>query len=371
MTIRERIHSVYHGETPDVVPFMLDLSHWFYHREQRPWDLSIAYEEPERDLIDFHREVGAGFYMPNLAGFFETSFPDDVKVTTVKSEDGTRIMWSYETPLGTLTRVRHWEEQNYAWGIADWAVKTQDELAALGYALSQRQYTPLWERFRAWDDYAGDVGVVYITAGYSAMGHLLNYWMGVEGTLCATMEWPEEVRTFVDSVNANFLECIDLLAQSPADIVCLGDNFSSDIQPPHFFAEWSRPFYQEAIARLHAAGKQVAVHIDGRLRGAVQMFSDIGADCADAVTPGMPGDLTPKECRAEAGPNMVLSGGVPPNLWSPDVDIETFKAAVLRWLDLREKSPRLIANAGDQVPPGAEEGRIHIMRDLVEKHGRF
>lgn len=25
----------------------------------------------------------------------------------------------------------------------------------------------------------------------------------------------------------------------------------------------------------------------------------------------------------------------------------------------------------DQVPPGAEEDRIHIMRDLVEKHGRY
>ena len=41
-------------------------------------------------------------------------------------------------------------------------------------------YAPLWDRYQAWVDDVGDMGVVYLSAGYSAMGHLLNYWMGVE-----------------------------------------------------------------------------------------------------------------------------------------------------------------------------------------------
>ena len=32
MTPRERILAVYRGKRPDAVPFMLDLSHWFYSR---------------------------------------------------------------------------------------------------------------------------------------------------------------------------------------------------------------------------------------------------------------------------------------------------------------------------------------------------
>jgi hypothetical protein len=83
------------------------------------------------------------------------------------------------------------------------------------------------------------------------------------------------------------------------------------------------------------------------------------------------GDLTPRECREEAGPDFILSGGIPPNLWLPYVDTETFKKAVLDWLELRKLGPRLIAAAGDQVPPGAVEERIEIARDLVEKHGRY
>jgi hypothetical protein len=75
MTLRERILAVYRGACPEVVPFMLALSHWFYHRHRRPWDLSIAYEEPEYDLIDYHRQNKVGFYLPNLGSFYSVAYP--------------------------------------------------------------------------------------------------------------------------------------------------------------------------------------------------------------------------------------------------------------------------------------------------------
>jgi hypothetical protein len=371
MTIRERILAVYRGETPDVVPFMLDLSHWFYHRHRQPWDLSIVYVEPEREMIDYHRSVGAGFYVAQLAGFYSAQYADDVSVTVSKSDDGNEIVWRYETPLGNVERRRRWEEANYAWGIPEWAAKTKADLRIVGHVLGGATFTPHWDRFNAWVDYVGELGVVNMPTGYSAMGHLLNYWMGVEQTMYATVDWPETMHEVVDCINAASLRLIDLIAQSPAEVVLMGDNFSSDIQPPHFFDEWSRPYYAEAIHRLHAAGKYVAVHIDGMLRGALAMIRDAGADCSDATTPMPTGDLTPEECRAEAGPDFILSGGVAPNVWLPQVPVEQFKRTVLDWLDLKRHSPRLIAAAGDQVPPGADEDRIHIMRDLVEEHGRY
>ena len=73
MNQRQRILSVYRGETPDAVPCMLDLSHWFYHKNRLPWDLSKAYDEPERELIDYHKRGGVGFYIPNLARFWPTT----------------------------------------------------------------------------------------------------------------------------------------------------------------------------------------------------------------------------------------------------------------------------------------------------------
>jgi hypothetical protein len=373
VTPRERLLAVYRGDVPDAVPCMLDLSHWFYWKHRRPWDLSAGYELPERDLIDYHKRTGVGFYMPNLGAFYATHFPGDVRATTAKRRcgDALEIIWRLETPLGTIERARIWEEQTYAWCISQWGIRNAEDLRVFARAMSGRTFSPLWRNYRAWDEYVGDTGVVYLSAGYSAMGHLLHYWMGIEQVAYAAADFPEVLRETVEAVNANCLELIDLLCESPAVVVIMGDNFSSDIQPPSFFAAWSKPYYVEAIRRLHAAGKRVAVHIDGRLREAIAMIRATGADCGDAITPHPMGDLSPQECRDEAGPDFILSGGVSPELWLPQTPVRLFERKVIEWLELRRLSPRLIAAAGDQVPPGADEARIGLMRTLVEAHGRY
>lgn len=371
MTPRQRIEAVYRGETPDRVPYMLDLSHWFYHRNRMPWDLSRSYDAPERELIEYHRAMGAGFYLPNLAAFYSVQYAEDVVATLVKSDDGRSITWRIETPRGTIERTRVWEDATYAWAMRRWGIRTEQDLRVLGCALAGRTFRPQWDRYQAWVDAIGEMGVVYVSLGYSGMGQLLNYWLGVEGVMYAVADWPNTVREVVDQINANQLNLVDLVAGSPARFVIMGDNFSSDVQPPHFFERWSRSYYEEAIRRLKAEGKFVAVHIDGKLRGALRMIRDAGAHCADAVTPVPMGDLTPQQCREEAGPDFILSGGVAPNLWLPHAELDDFKRAVLAWLELRKQSPRLIANAGDQVPPYAAEDRIEIMRDLVDAHGTY
>jgi len=372
MTQRERILSVYRGEQPDVVPYMLDLSHWFYQKHRLPWDLSASYDEPEYPLIDYHKSVGAGFYVPNLGSFYSVRYPKDVAVETEKRDrnGAPEIVWRLTTPLGTIERARLWHEQTYSWAISQWGVRNEKDLQVLAYALEGRTYAPLPDRYQAWVDYVGEDGVVYLLPGYSAMGHLLQYWMGVEGTMYATVDFPDALLDAVTRINNNNLLLIDLLCESPGEVVVMGDNISSDVQSPRFLERWSCPYYEEAIRRLHAAGKFVAIHIDGKLSGAIETFRDLGADCADAVTPTPMGDLSPAECRAAAGKDFILSGGVSPDLWLPNVPIETFKAKVIEWLDQKHDTFRFIANAGDQVPPGAEEQRILIMRDLVEEHGR-
>ena len=94
-------------------------------------------------------------------------------------------------------------------------------------------------------------------------------------------------------------------------------------------------------------------------------------ELATGKMPTPMGDLSPGESRAEAGDDFILSGGVSPDLWLPTTPLETFEAKVLEWLQQKQQTFRFIAGAGDQVPPGAEERRIAVMRDLVEEHGVF
>ena len=79
MNQKTRIETVYRGETPDQVPFMLDISHWYYHKNKVPWDLSKSYDKPEYDLIDYHRKKEIGFYLPNLGSFLKQTI-----LTTLK-----------------------------------------------------------------------------------------------------------------------------------------------------------------------------------------------------------------------------------------------------------------------------------------------
>lgn len=371
MTNRQRILAVYEGKTPDRVPFMLDLSHWFLHKHKLPWDLSSHSGEILHDLIALHKKYDIGFYLAPNAAFVKTALQDDVKVTVTKSGDPLEITWRYETPVGTITRRRMWEESCYSWAISDWGIKSENDLKIFTYIFSNMKFSPNWELYEAWKVAVGDSGAVYNQLSYSGMGMLLNYWMGVEGTLFGTYDWPEAMREAVDRYNENLLNCVDLLCGSSAEIILMGDNFSSDIQSPAFFEQWSKQFYTEAIKRFHAAGKYTAVHIDGMLKGAISMIRDCGADAADAVTPAPMGDLSPLQCRQEAGNDYILSGGPAPNLWLENTPIEKFKAAAKEWIELKKYSPRLIANAGDQVPPNAPEERIAIYRDIVEQYGWY
>ena len=373
MTLRQRLLDVYRGGTPDAVPYALDLSHWFYHARRMPWDLGTVFEEPDRELVDYHRAHGVGFSIANLAPFFSTSYGDGVIGDSSREvRNGVpEITWQLSTPIGSIQRTRIWEEASYSWGIREWGVRTENDLRVLGHALGSRTFLPGWDCYNAWSDYVGDCGLVAIGTGYSAIGYLLSLWMGIEGTMYAICDWPDTVRHVVEQINESNLRLVDLLASSPAEVILMGDNFSSDVQPPHFIRRWSADYYREATRRLHAAGKYVAVHLDGRLSGILKTFSDIGIDCADAVTPTPMGDLTPAQCRDEAGVDLILSGGVSPDLWLPNAPLDDFRRAVLDWLELRHRSPRLIAGVGDQVPPHADEDRIKIMRDMVEEHGRY
>lgn len=373
MTLRERILAVYEGRVPDAVPYMLDLSHWFYQKYGKPWDLSAAHEGVEEDLLACHRRFGAGFYLVNLSAFYTTAFRPEAQVETVRGvvDGAPAITWRLRTPLGTIERTRVWEEQTYAWAVRGWPMSTERQMRILQYAMEGRTFTPRWENYLAWRRAVGDLGVVYMPVPYSGMSHLLHYWMGVEGVAYAVADWPDTVRDVVDSINAGNLDLIDLLCKSPAEIIMMPGHFSSDVQPPHFLERWSRAYHVEAVRRLHAAGKHVAAHLDGRLRGSLAAARDWGVDCADAVTPKPMGDLTAAECRDEAGERLILSGGVSPDLWLAHASDAEFRCAALDWLKLRRRSARLIANAGDQVPPGAPEHRIEMMGELVERHGRF
>ena len=374
MTPRERILAVYNGQTPDRVPYMLDLSHYYLHKFQLPWDLRNGYPKPDTGLMDFTKKMGAAFYCPQQTHFWDVKLGDGVKsYAETRVVDGVpEITWRFDTPIGSIERIRVWEPGSYSWAIKKWGVTDEKDLAVLAYAMSSRRFTPIPQNYEDWANYIGEDGLVYLNSGYSAMGQLLNYWMGVENTVYASYDFEDELEECVRKINDNNLDQIRMMASEfSAPVILMGDNFSSDVQSPPFFERWSKDFYAKAYEIIHSHGKKVAVHVDGKLKGAIKMMKDIGVDCIDAVTPGSVGGYTAAQAREEAGEDLILSGGIPNELWYGYSPIEKFDEAVKDWLALKDVSPALIAAAGDQVPPGAEEDRILRMTQLVDEYGWY
>lgn len=237
MTIRDRILSIFPGEKPDCVSFILDLSHWYYHHYNLPWDLTMSYDKPDTDLIQLHRNFGAGFYVPILGIGWTVKYPSDIEYLVYKEDfiGASSIVWEYKTHYGNIKRRRIWEQKLYFWPIYQWGIETENDLKVLQYAVSSRSFYPCFDSYNKWNDAVGDIDVVYMPFGYSAMGMLLNACMGVEKTIYASFDMEDSLKKFIESVNENNLKLIDLLCELPAEIIMMGDNFPSDIQPPSFF----------------------------------------------------------------------------------------------------------------------------------------
>ena len=107
------------------------------------------------------------------------------------------------------------------------------------------EFRPAFDRYDQWSAALGNLGLLYMPVGYSAMGQLLNYWMGIEKTMFAAADMPKVLEEVTEAIRTRLFDCVDLLCTGPADVILLGDNLGSDVQSPRFFRKWSATFYRE------------------------------------------------------------------------------------------------------------------------------
>jgi len=368
VTQKQRLLTLLAGETPDCVPWYADLSHWFVvERGERFVPTAAATRDTE--MVDLHDRLGAGLYL-NMGAFFDTVY-DDESVSEGTSVDGDMFRWSISTPVGDVVEERRWSETSFSWDITHRMVQGVDDFAVIRYAMEARRYVPRYERYHEWDELLGDIGVCFAVGAFCGLGFLVSRFMGVMETMYAIHDYPAEIGGLIETINETQLKQVDVLAGSPSPVVFWTDNLDANTQPPPLFRRYSEDFYKEMARRSHANGKKLSVHVDGSLNGMLPLMTECGVDIADAVTPAPMGDISAEECREQAGPELMLWGGIPPNVWEERWTDAEFEDVVKRWLDLRLESRQLVLAPGDQVPPGAPIRRIERAAELAESYGRY
>jgi hypothetical protein len=367
MNERERILKVLKSETPDRVPWFADLGHWFRAESGQQWDL-FQVNNCTGEMADLHREVKAGWYV-EVGSLHEECYEDGV--VREKEIVGDRAIERFTTPAGELQMERKWNPVSFSWDIIKLMVENMNDLKILLYAVERKNYRPKYENWQKIEEVGNDIGLGFPSLGYTGLGSLMSYYMGVQNTIYAIYETPELMKQYIDTYNKKHLQLVDLYCQSPAPHVIFTDNLSGDVQPPDLFREFSFNHYKAIAEHLHHTDKTVSTHIDGMLNGIISVTAEAGIDVADACTPKPTGDLTPLEIRKQAGDKMILMGGIAPTMWLPTTSEKVFISHVKEWLELRKISSRLVLSAGDQVPPGTELKRIKLVYDIVEEHGRY
>jgi hypothetical protein len=364
----ERVRAVYQGRRPDRVPLMLDLSHWYKKNRNVPFDLA-GFKGVEQGLVDLHREVGAVAYCEMGAFYGLESDDPEVRLET-DTEAGvftTRVV----TPLGTLREERVFNPASYSYGIRKYLLESPADFPIIERLMAGLSARPKWERFHAWQAALGEWAFPYAQLPYSGSGYLMARYMDVEAAVYAVLDEPEKTERLIHAVNACNLRILDTLLDGPFETLIISDNYDSNVQTQTFFDAYVRDYYTEVAHRLHARGKWLAVHVDGESRGVLSWLAECGVDCADAVTPAPMFAHTPAQMRAEAGPELILSGGIPATVFGAMGSDTEFDEAVRRWLETRLTSPRLLMAAGDQVPPDAPFERILRLRELVDVYGKY
>jgi hypothetical protein len=365
MTPRERLLAVYTGARPDAVPALADLSYWHAGNgggKFIPGKTDGANRDKVEALLALHRRTGATIHV-NLGSFYRESYDAPVRVTS--GIRGEIYFHRYETPVGTVEEIREWSPVTFSWPITHHMIQRVEDLKIIRYVFARIRYAANWDLFHEVDAQVGDLGLPLVQVPYTGMGFLMSRYAGVEQTVMLATDEPAEFEETLAAINTAHEKVCRLMAEGPSQVLIHSDNLTSDTHSPPWVRRYSAQPYSTMARIAHEHGKPIVTHIDGRLRGLLQTTRDLGFDGADAATPAPWGDLTPAECRAEAGPKYILSGGVPPGSFNPAVPLRVFDAQVEAWLALRHQSSALIIAPGDQLPPDGDLGRVTRMVEMA------
>jgi hypothetical protein len=169
-----------------------------------------------------------------------------------------------------------------------------------------------------------------------------------------------EVLSVMETQEGPIIEAICDLAPS---LVHFPDNLSSETLTS-FYADFLAGTHSHRLERLHKAGVECAVHLDGTVKGLLPKLIASGFDAIEALTPKPGGDLDMEEIRRLAGTSgAILWGGVPGVMFSPPFVWEQVEAHVGQLIDCWQAGA-FIMGVADQVPP---DGNIKYCKKISER----
>jgi len=354
-SFREMNLSIFRGEAPGGVLWQPRLEFW-YTVNQKRGTLPARYRDAS--LLDVYDDCQASLrYFTNPLRMCQRSVRVREEWLSPK-----RLARFYETPVGTLRDVTHYDEWDLSAYHDEYKVKAADDLRALEYIVEDQAWS--WDQVAYESDLAriGERGAAQLYFRRSPLQGLFIEHMGFERTIYALNDEPAKVERYMEVAARADDAIYDVLCSCPAPIINFGENIDAHMDPPTIWRQRLIPYYRRRTEQLHAAGKHVHIHIDGAMKPLLPYLQECPWDGIEAATPLPQGDVTLEQIKEALG-QAVLLDGIPAVYFLPSFSEVTLRECVRRLVELFY--PRLVLGISDEIPPDGDIGRVKMVGELV------
>ncbi|MCE5257750.1 MAG: hypothetical protein LLG44_01640 [Chloroflexi bacterium] len=285
-TNRERILVASRGQSADRLPFF----HYWRHCQ-------VGWAERQAR----NQGMGICWVRPPYAEVLH-----DVRVTEEYTILAGRpvVRRTYTTPLGSVTQAEYREpgtgqwHANRSWRdstpwLVEHPIKGPADYAVMRFIAEHTEYQADYFPIEQADDWLGGEGIVLDSLPHSPLQTLLISWIGSDDNrfFYHLADYPDLVDELYQALCKARLPLYELAARSPAQVAMHGDNVDGWLISPRLFERYLMPVYEAEAAALHARGKLLAVHMDGRLASLKHLIARTPIDILDGFHPIPMGDL--------------------------------------------------------------------------------
>ncbi len=321
MTRRERILTASHRQMADRMPFL----HNWRHSQQG---------SAERECRN--RGMGLTWARP---GHTFTWHGVELTETYESYTTATQTLRrTFKTPVGTISLVEKREPGVGEWhGVRGWrdvtpwqterAIKGPDDYKVLKYMYENLEIKPDYFPLEQAKHWLGDDGVVLHQVVHVGLQLLMIDWVGSEGGrfFVHHARYPDLIEETYQAISKAYEPLWQIGAESPADIFWICDNVDAVLVNPRLFRKYFLPEWEKCCTSVHARGKLVAAHCDGRMGPIKDLITQSSVDIIEALHVPPMGDLSLGEALA-AWPDKVIWTGFPGSVYALGPEATTQQA---------------------------------------------
>lgn len=357
LSFREMNLAIFRGEDPGGVLWQPRLEYWYDVNKKRGTLPEHLKEASLLDIYDYCRVSVRYFTRPLCLRY------KNVQVTE-QWEDEKRLRRTWETPVGTLTDVKHYDEWNLSAHNTEYKLKKPEDFKVLEFMLQDEGWYWDQEAYEQDLQRVGERGSPQFYFRRSPIQDLFIEHMGFEKTVYVMYDHPDLIQHYVEVASEADNAMYAVLSQSPVQILNFGENIDAFMVSPPIWSEHLAPYYCQRVEQLHAAGKFLHIHVDGTMKPLLPHLRDCPWDGIEAATPVPQGDVTLEEIKEALGERVLLDG-IPALYFLPSFSAETLIECVKQVVELFY--PRLVLGISDEIPPDGDIERVRLVGELVQE----